>query len=78
MHPFLLGVVVVALALQERRGDRADADAAPVELAAEPLQRVGAVVDDLEAVDRAQLDGPDPELPADVERAAEIRVDLVA
>ena len=41
------------------------------------MQRSGAVVDDLDPVDRAQLHRTDPELCADVECRPEARVDLV-
>ena len=70
--------IVVPIALEERRGDRADVESHDASSSARiALQRVGCVVDDLHAVDRAQLDRPDPELLADVECRPEASVDLV-
>ena len=70
-------LIVAAVALEERGGDRADGEAAPVELRSDRLELGVGVVDDLRAVERAQLDGVELELLAHVERTREARVDLV-
>ena len=76
-HTLLRGRIVASVALQERRGDRADLEAAVVEQLPDRIQIGGRVIDDLRAVDRAQLDGADPEIRADIECRPEACVDLV-
>ena len=71
-------VVLAPVTLEERRGDRTDRE--PTDARAPPARAASSAsehVDDLPAVEGAQLDRPDLQLLAHVEGAREARVDLV-
>src|SRR6266550_3108065 len=77
MDALLHDRIIAAVALQERRGDRADTEATTVELLSHRPQGLGRLVDDLHPVDRTQLDGANPKLLADIECRPETWIDLV-
>src|SRR3712207_4092028 len=77
MHSTLRSPALVEMALQKRRGDRADVEVPVSQDGFDPPQAALIVGDDVRAPDRAQFHSPYPQVCADSEGMLQVLGDLV-
>src|SRR3712207_2502230 len=77
MHSTLRSSVLVEMALQKRRGDRADVEVSVSQDGFDPPQAPLILGDDVRAPDRTQFHSPDPQVCADSEGMLQVLGDLV-